>query len=117
MKIASNPLQGCRVLVTRERPGDLAAQLIERGATVVHLPLIAVIEPTDGGAALNGALSRLAEFDWLIVTSPAGSERVGAAAIGAPAVEIDNYIKKHAVDLIVMTSHGRGGLARAALWG
>ena len=88
MKIASNPLQGCRVLVTRERPGDLAAQLIERGATVVHLPLIAVIEPTDGGAALNGALSRLAEFDWLIVTSPAGSERVAAAAIGAPGVRL-----------------------------
>jgi len=74
------PLVGCRVLVTRERPGELAAMLSERGATVIHLPLIAVVDAADGGLALREALSRLAEFDWLVVTSPAGAERVGAAA-------------------------------------
>ena len=70
------------MLVTRERPGDLAAKLAQRGATVIHVPLIAVVEPADGGRALDEALSRLAEFDWLVVTSPAGAERVGAAAQG-----------------------------------
>jgi uroporphyrinogen-III synthase len=74
--------------MTRERPGELAAKLTERGATVVHVPLIAVAEAPDGGAALNDALSRLDEFDWLVVTSPAGSERVAAAAITAPGVRL-----------------------------
>jgi uroporphyrinogen-III synthase len=81
-------LEGCRVLVTRERPGDLAAKLAERGATVIHVPLIEVVEAADGGAALRDSLSGLAGYDWLVVTSPAGSERVGAAARLAPGVRL-----------------------------
>jgi uroporphyrinogen-III synthase len=81
-------LEGCRVLVTRERPGELAAKLVERGATVIHVPLIAVEEAEDGGAALSDALSRLADYDWLVVTSPAGSERVGAVARLVPGVRL-----------------------------
>lgn len=81
-------LEGCRVLVTRERPGELAAKLTERGATVIHVPLIAVADAADGGSALDEALSRLAEFDWLVVTSPAGAERVGAAARLVPRVRL-----------------------------
>ncbi len=38
-----------------------------------------------------------------------------AASIGAPASEIEEYIKTNGIDLIVMTSHGRGGIARATL--
>ena len=41
------------MLVTRERPGDLAAKLAQRGATVIHVPLIAVVEPADVGRALD----------------------------------------------------------------
>ncbi len=67
-------------MVTRERPGELAATLASRGADVVHLPLISVVDPVDGGAALRRALDELGRFDWLVVTSPAGAERVGAAA-------------------------------------
>lgn len=81
-------LEGCRVLVTRERPGELAAKLLERGATVIHVPLIAVVDAADGGLALREALLRLAEFDWLVVTSPAGAERVGAAARLIPDVRL-----------------------------
>jgi uroporphyrinogen-III synthase len=54
--------------------------LAARGADVVHLPLITVDEPLDGGAALQTALEHLDRFDWLIVTSAAGAERVGRAA-------------------------------------
>ena len=81
-------LEGYRVLVTRERPGELATMLTERGATVIHLPLIAVVDAADGGLALREALSRLAEFDWLVVTSPAGAERVGVAARLVPGVRL-----------------------------
>ncbi len=73
-------LAGCRVLVTRERPGELARLLIERGADVVHVPLIAVVDAPDGGEQLHEGLRCLDTFDWLVVTSPAGAERVGAAA-------------------------------------
>jgi uroporphyrinogen-III synthase len=82
------PLDGCRVIVTRERPGELAAMLARRGAVVDHVPLIAVEDPIDGGAELRHALSRLADVDWLIVTSPAGAERVGAAARSAGHVRL-----------------------------
>jgi uroporphyrinogen-III synthase len=84
----SRSLEGCRVLVTRERPGELASLLTDRGATVFHVPLIAVIDPDDGGAALGVALGDLQRFDWLVVTSAAGSERVAAAAAAAPDVAL-----------------------------
>lgn len=76
----TSTLEGCRVVVTRERPGELAAMLTRRGATVLHVPLIAVLDPADGGRELREALTRLDRYDWLIVTSAAGAERVGAAA-------------------------------------
>ncbi len=85
---ATRPLAGCRVLVTRERPGDLADLLEARGASVVHVPLIQVLEPADAGAALGRELERLQEFDWLVVTSPAGAERVAHAAADAPLVRL-----------------------------
>lgn len=76
------------MLVTRERPGELAARLTERGATVTHVPLIGVDEAADGGRALRAELARLAEFDWLVVTSPAGAERVAGAARQVPGVRL-----------------------------
>ena len=63
-----NPFAGCRVVVTRERPGELAALLEARGATVVHVPLIEVLDPADGGIDLQRALERLDDVDWLVVT-------------------------------------------------
>ncbi len=76
------------MLVTRERPGELAAKLSERGATVIHVPLIGVVDAEDEGRALREALSRLEHYDWLVVTSPAGAERVGAAARLVPGVRL-----------------------------
>jgi len=84
----TRPLEGCRVLVTRERPGELADMLTARGATVIHVPLVAVTDPSDGGAALRDALSGLSGFDWLVVTSAAGAERVGSAAAQVPGIRL-----------------------------
>jgi uroporphyrinogen-III synthase len=77
------PLRGRRVVTTRDRPGELDRLLAAAGATVVHVPLIEIVEPADGGTALHDALARLASFDWLVVTSRHGAARVGdeAAAI------------------------------------
>ena len=35
--------------------------------------------------------------------------------VGSPSIEIDTYIHENDIDLVVMTTQGRGGLARAAL--
>lgn len=85
---ASGPLAGRRVLVTRERPGELGAMLAARGATVMHVPLIEIAEPDDGGARFRRAISALAEYDWLVVTSVPGAERAGPAAADAPRVRL-----------------------------
>jgi len=74
-------LAGRRVVVTR--PAAQAQPLVDRlrefGAEPVVVPLIEIVAPTDGGAALGDALSRLAEFDWIVVTSANGAGRVAAA--------------------------------------
>jgi uroporphyrinogen-III synthase len=81
-------LVGCRVLVTRERPGELAALLESKGAIAVHVPLIEVVDPIDGGAALQHELDRLADFDWVVVTSAAGAERIAGAVRRTPSVRL-----------------------------
>lgn len=84
----TNALLGCRVLVTRERPGRLAELLERRGAVVLHVPLIEVVEPADEGAALRRELDRLGEFDWIVVTSAAGAERVASAVAASASLRI-----------------------------
>jgi uroporphyrinogen-III synthase len=81
-------LTGCRVLVTRERPGELGRMLAERGADVVHVPIIVVTDPPDDGAALQRELDRLDRYSWLVVTSPAGAERVGDVASLHPHIRL-----------------------------
>lgn len=81
-------LAGCRVLVTRERPGELAALLESKGAIAVHVPLIEVVDPLDGGAALQHELDRLADFDWVVVTSAAGAERIATAVRDTPSIRL-----------------------------
>ncbi len=88
MSASAGPLAGKRVLVTRERPGELGEMLEARGAFVVHAPLIAAGDPDDGGLGLRNELERLSTFDWLVVTSAAGAERVGKAARDAPGVRL-----------------------------
>ena len=53
---------------------------------MIHVPLIRVVDTTDG--ELERHLARLAEFDWLVVTSAAGAERVAAAIAATPGVRI-----------------------------
>jgi uroporphyrinogen-III synthase len=50
--------------------------------------LIEIADPLDGGAALRGALARLAAFDWLVVTSANGAARAGPAAADHPSLRL-----------------------------
>lgn len=64
------PLQDKRVVITRaaEQAGGLAAELEKLGAEVLFLPVVRYEEPMDP-APLHAALRRIAEFDWLLLTS------------------------------------------------
>ena len=81
-------LAGRRIALTRPEPGALGDRLTTLGAQVVHVPLIAIDDPADGGAALRRALARLRSFDWLVVTSANGARRAGPAAQTEPPVRL-----------------------------
>jgi uroporphyrinogen-III synthase len=80
---ADAPLRGLRVAVTRPvTKGDrLATALARWGATVIEAPAIRLAPPVDP-AALAWAAQRIAEYDWVIVTSVAGVEALSAALRG-----------------------------------
>jgi uroporphyrinogen III methyltransferase/synthase len=79
------PLFGRRVLVTRTRQqaSALSEALRAAGAEPVELPVIEVADPADGGAALRKAAADLAAYDWVVLTSPNGAERLLAAVADA----------------------------------
>jgi uroporphyrinogen-III synthase len=114
--MAGSALTHRRILVTRTEPGALGESLIAAGAEVVHLPLIAMIEPTDGSAALRAALAQLAPGGWLVVTSPEGArrvvdcgvevlqrpdhERIRIAAVGRATAAVVEAVTHRPVDLV-----------------
>lgn len=80
----SRSLAGRTVVVTRagEQAGRLSELLRGHGATILELPLITTVDPPDGGAALELALSR--PYDWVVVTSPNGARRLAGRTPPAP---------------------------------
>jgi uroporphyrinogen III methyltransferase/synthase len=69
----NRPLFGQRILVTR--PREQAAELVQPlralGAETLELPTIAIEDPADW-SALDTALKKLKQYDWLIFTSANG---------------------------------------------
>lgn len=74
----SNSLEGRSVVITRSiAQNESLRRLLEaRGARVVEVPLIAVVEPDDEGRDRDEVLQRFEDFDWIVVTSPNGADRV-----------------------------------------
>ena len=75
------PLRGLRIVVCRPRrqARSLADGLAAAGAEVLTAPVIAIVDPDDGGAGLRAALDRLGAGDWLVVTSPNGATAATSA--------------------------------------
>lgn len=78
------PLTGRTIITTRDQPGDLDIALGDRGAQVVPLALIRIV---DGD--LDGAADALAHgAQWLVVTSRHGARLVGPLAASAPDIRL-----------------------------
>ena len=71
------PLTGLRVLVGRARhqASALSAGLKKLGAHVIEIPFIEIRKPRSY-KPLDAALKRIAEYDWLILTSVNGVEAI-----------------------------------------
>ncbi len=76
--MGTEPLRGKRVLVTRARAqaDEMVRRLRALGAEPLLFPTIEIRPPADGYAALDAALGRLADFDWVVFTSVNGVEHV-----------------------------------------
>ncbi len=66
------------VVITRSisQNESLRTLLEARGARVVEVPLVAIVEPDDEGRERDEVLQRLHEFDWIVATSPNGADRI-----------------------------------------
>lgn len=66
------------VVITRSAAQNesLRRMLEARGARVVEVPLVAIAEPDDEGRERDEVLHRFHDFDWVVVTSPNGADRV-----------------------------------------
>jgi uroporphyrinogen-III synthase len=87
---ADRPLAGRSVVVTRaaEQASRLVATLAHRGATVVEVPTIVIMDAPDGGAALTDAVAHLDRYDWVVLTSTNGVQRFLAAGGSAAAAGV-----------------------------
>ncbi|MBA3530944.1 MAG: uroporphyrinogen-III synthase [Ardenticatenales bacterium] len=85
--IQTQPLQGRRIVVTRAQGSDLVQRLVALGAQPIEFPVIEIVPPEDGYAALDTALATVASYDWLVFTSANAVEpfweRLSAAGKGA----------------------------------
>lgn len=119
----SSPGRPRKVLVTRaaDQAGDLALRVRELGCAVVEFPLISIIEPADGGAAMREAVERLGAepcpYAWIVLTSPNAAQRtlrtvkpttaVRVAAIGPGTAAVCRELGFH-VELVPHRSVGEG---------
>ena len=80
------PLSDCIVVDTRavHQAEPLVGSLEVLGAEVVHIPLIGISEPSDGGASMRAAVSNLDVYDWVVVTSTNGSDSLKASLVHFP---------------------------------
>lgn len=82
------PLEGRRIVTTRDERGELDSLLARAGADVVHVPLIEIDESEASAATLAEAVGGLVDSDWVMVTSRHGARRVGSLAARHPQLRL-----------------------------
>ena len=79
--MADQPLAGRRIVVTRPEAKPLADELERLGAEVTIVPLIEIRAPEDR-RALEDAVARMPDYDWIVLTSVNGVAAVSAGLVG-----------------------------------
>ena len=84
----SDALDGRSVVITRSASQNASLRMLleARGADVIEVPLIAIEEPEDEGRERDEMLQNIQVFDWVVVTSSNGADRVApfvSAALAA----------------------------------
>ncbi|MGH9617579.1 MAG: uroporphyrinogen-III synthase [Acidobacteriaceae bacterium] len=106
------PLGGRKILITRARrqAQSLATALEEKGATVLAIPAIEIVPP-DSYNALDMALGKAQDYQWLVVTSVNGAEvlaqRLAFLRIASSALD---HLKIAAIGPSTARSLGTAGL-------
>ena len=114
------PLDGSELA---ERALPLATALARRTRGTVHLLAAHVPEPAFVVPAAPVSMPEMAQearehlARYLVATAGALAASTDVRVIwglrdGPPAVEVDRYVREHAIDLVVMTTHGHSGLSR-----
>jgi nucleotide-binding universal stress UspA family protein len=112
------PLDGSE---TAEQALAAAATFVARFSSRLHLLRVMPYVPLSSGfwdtpATLSDDIIEAGkEYLAGVLKRIEATNAATAVTIGSPAHEIENYVKANDIDLIVMTSHGRGGVARASL--
>jgi uroporphyrinogen-III synthase len=83
--LGGRAMAGRTVLVTRDEPDDgpLARALREHGARALLVPLLATAPPDDPEPLAREA-ARIAEYDWVVVTSARAADALADALPGKP---------------------------------
>jgi nucleotide-binding universal stress UspA family protein len=88
----------------------------------IHLVRVAAIPVTGDGMEgiyttdlLNDAITSAKEYVQAAATKLSGADVKTDVLVGNAAAELQDYVAANAIDLVIMTSHGRGGFVRTAL--
>lgn len=101
-----------------------AQRFAEAFGAQIHLVSVVAVGSIGLDAAWAGVSPKLTEdltqqatdyLDGVRGKTPGLANSYIAAPIGSPAQALSDYIADNAIDLVIMTSHGRGGLLRTAL--
>jgi uroporphyrinogen-III synthase len=115
--VADQPLAGRRIVVTRPEAKSLADELERLGAEVTIVPLIE-IRPAEDRRALEDAIARFPDYDWIVLTSVNGVDAVkaGLAGLAGPKVAAvgpvtADAIRSHGVEPTFVASRASDDIA------
>jgi nucleotide-binding universal stress UspA family protein len=100
----------------------VAESLAESYGSSLHLVQVVPVPIVDGFGAesyvpdvlttlVDAAKSYLQKASATVKRSDVATKVI----VGSPAIELEDYVSEQAIDLVVMTSHGRSGFMRTAL--
>jgi nucleotide-binding universal stress UspA family protein len=113
------PLDGSQLA---ESALDVAESFARSYGSALHLVRVVPIPVVDGfnaEAYVPDMLDALVESAESYLQLAAGRLEGGTVTteviVGSPVVQLEDYVQEKGIDLVVMTSHGRGGFVRTAL--